>query len=272
MSRLINTTTLLSKIKNSNKNLKIFDSTSPNAPGIRNFKREKIVGAHFLFLQSLSDPNSKLSSTLPPPSVFNYLTQKLQITKEDEIVFYDAEGAFYSPRAFFIFKMFDYENIYILDGGLPKWKKNKLPIEEVNTVNVDIMKDFDINSKSETNKRNYPTASFEDIQSSSRIDTQTPLIIDTRSERAYMSKKIPNSCNFPWTEFFNEDKTFKTKEELLEKFKDLKIDISNPNLITSCNVGLTACTPHFILSEIFGNNGIRLYDGSMEEYAEKNRI
>jgi thiosulfate/3-mercaptopyruvate sulfurtransferase len=272
MSRLISTTSLLAKIKNSNKPLKILDSTSPNSPGIRNFKREKIVGAQFLFLQSLSDPNSKFSTTLPPPSVFNYLSQKLQITKEDEIVFYDAEGAFYSPRAFFIFKMYNYENIYLLDGGLTKWKKDKLPIEEVNTVNVDIMKDFDINSKSDTIRRNDLTASFEDIQASSISHSQAPLIIDTRTERAYMSKKIPNSCNFPWTDFFNEERTFKSKEELLEKFKDLKIDISNSNLITSCNVGLTACTPHFILSEIFGNNKIRLYDGSMEEYAEKNGI
>ena len=42
---------------------------------------------------------------------------------------YDSHGVFSSPRALFMFKAFGHQKCSILNGGLPLWEKNGLPLE-----------------------------------------------------------------------------------------------------------------------------------------------
>ena len=269
-SRLLNVNCLMEKIKSSGKNLKILDSTFPNKVGIQNYIREKIIGSQFLFLENLSEPNSKYSNTFPSPSIFKHITQKLGISPENEIIFYDTVGTFYSPRAYFVFKAYNYQNIYLLDGGLPKWKSQRYNLEENNQLTEDIMKDYKSEQSLNSNYRNDLLVKYEEIKAISERKTENPVIIDSRPSKSFNSANIPNSTNFDYNEFFNNDKTLKSKEEFISKFKEINVNPMDP-IITSCGIGISASVTHFILSEIIGNSNIRMYDGSFEEYSDKTK-
>ena len=272
-SRLISTKSLFEKLKTPNKNLKIFDCTFPNSVGISSYMKEKISGADFLFLQSLSDPKSKYSNTFPPNQVFKYLTDKLNITPENEIVFYDSIGAIYSPRAFFIFKSYNFKNIYILDGGLPKWQNENLKTESNNKVDQNIMQDYKDNEKDV--KLNYDKNSIIDYDEikklSESINKEDPVIIDTRPLKNFNGGNIPKSKHLFYMDYFQNDKTFLPKEELIEKFKAINVNALEQQIVSTCGIAISAAITNFVISEIIGNDKIKIYDGSYEEYSDKNK-
>ena len=49
--------------------------------------------------------------------------------EHDTIVAYDGHGMFSSPRVWFTFRLFGVDNVFILEGGLPRWKVQGRPLE-----------------------------------------------------------------------------------------------------------------------------------------------
>src|SRR5262249_30459319 len=47
----------------------------------------------------------------------------------DTIVIYDGLGMFSSPRVWWTFRLFGADKVFILEGGLPKWKAEGRPLE-----------------------------------------------------------------------------------------------------------------------------------------------
>ena len=63
------------------------------------------------------------------------------------------------------------------------------------------------------------------------------------------------------------DNTFKSKQELLKKFQDLKIS-KKKNQVFTCGSGVTACILSMANKIINGKNPV-IYDGSWSEYGLK---
>jgi thiosulfate/3-mercaptopyruvate sulfurtransferase len=93
------------------------------------------------------------------------------------------------------------------------------------------------------------------------------LIIDTRNKESFYHMNIPGSINIPYKSFFNNDNTFKTIEEIMDIIYSNEIK-SFKNVINYCGIGLTASINTFVLKELLGLDNIKLYSGSMEEYAQ----
>ena len=53
----------------------------------------------------------------------------LGIADTDTIVVYDGVGLFAAPRVWWTFRLFGAQNVFILEGGLPKWKAEGRPLE-----------------------------------------------------------------------------------------------------------------------------------------------
>jgi len=60
---------------------------------------------------------------LPKEKDFGFLISHLDLNKEDTIIAYDDYGVISSCRVFWTLKSFGFENVYVLDGGLDKWKE-----------------------------------------------------------------------------------------------------------------------------------------------------
>lgn len=211
-----------------------------------------------------SDTSAEFPNTFPSIEQFILEAQKLGINTGSAIVVYDDKGIYSSARAWLLFKAFGHNNVAVLNGGFPEWKKANYQIEN--------KKDY----KGETG--NFVATLqpkyfkfFKDIIKASTDINCT--ILDARSEQRFKSLisepraglrsgTIPNSINLPYTELLNGNK-LKSRTELISIFNTLVN--TNKNLVFSCGSGITACILA-LAAEIADYKNSSVYDGSWTEY------
>src|SRR5207253_10231018 len=88
-----------------------------------------IPGAAFFDIDAIADHSTDLPHMLPGATMFSKEVSALGIGKDDTIVVYDGAGLGGAPRVWWTFRIFGAKNVYVLDGGLPKWKAEGRPID-----------------------------------------------------------------------------------------------------------------------------------------------
>ena len=66
---------------------------------------------------------------LPPPEKFSSRMRSMGIGDGSRIVVYDSTGLFSAARVWWTFRVMGVEDVSVLNGGLPKWKREGLPLE-----------------------------------------------------------------------------------------------------------------------------------------------
>lgn len=243
-------------------NLIVLDATinkviSPNSIRIPNAR-------FFDIKQKFSDVSAPFPSTLPSKEQFQKEAQLLGINTDSIIVVYDDKGIYSSARVWWLFKVFGFKNIAVLDGGLPQWQQDGFQVENY-TDNVyalgDFIAEFHANLMTDFNGVN---------EFRNEKDT---LVVDARSEDRFLCKvdepkeglrrgTIPNSKNLPYTVLFD-GYTMKSKIEHQTIFNDLVEH--ETQMVFSCGSGITACI--LALGATLCNyNNLIVYDGSWTEY------
>ena len=88
-----------------------------------------IPGAVRFNIDEIADTSSGLPHTLAPPDVFGRAVGKLGISEDMVVVVYDGAGLFSAPRVWWNFRVMGARDVRVLDGGFPKWKAEKRPVE-----------------------------------------------------------------------------------------------------------------------------------------------
>ncbi|MDY0779278.1 sulfurtransferase [Tenacibaculum sp. IB213877] len=249
-----------------NENLIILDATIPKVSGNEELKKEQLPNALFFDIKNVfSNTLSEFPNTILSPEEFELKAQKLGVNTDSLIVVYDNWGIYSSARVWWLFKTFGFNNIAVLDGGLPKWKE--LGFSTVKP------------SKKEIKKGNFKVSFKSDLL----VNTQEVLtaikndfcIVDARSEdrfsgivpeprKGLRSGHIPNSVNLPYTSLFNHDGTFLSKEKLQTIF--LNINKNNYPYFFTCGSGVTACILALASELIDSEVQYSIYDGSWTEW------
>ena len=86
-----------------------------------------IPGAVFFDIEAVSDHSTELPHMLPGTTQFAAAVGALGIGDGDTIVAYDSVGLFSAARVWWTFRVFGAKSVFILDGGLPKWKTRRPP-------------------------------------------------------------------------------------------------------------------------------------------------
>ena len=234
-----------------------FDRTIPNA---RRFDLQKV------FL----DKNSTFPNTIPDPEEFELESKKLGINEDSEIIVFDNNGIYSSPRVWWLFNVMGHQKISVLDGGLPNWIENGFRTVKKHTESFEIG-DFKVKFDKTL------VVDFEQVVNNSREKKFT--IIDARSKSRFngvgkeprkhlKSGKIKYSINIPYQEVLQNGK-FKSKSELNALFDD-KCS-AEKELVFSCGSGMTACIV-MLACQIGYVNSSKVYDGSWTEWAERNNL
>ncbi|MFX6861618.1 rhodanese-like domain-containing protein, partial [Acinetobacter baumannii] len=82
-------------------------------------------GAVRFDIDKIADTSSSLPHMLPGAEAFSSVMRKMGIGDGMTIVVYDGAGLFAAPRVAWTFRVFGVKDVFILDGGLPKWKAEK---------------------------------------------------------------------------------------------------------------------------------------------------
>src|SRR5580658_1431142 len=93
------------------------------------YRAGHIPGAVFFDVEAVSDHSTDLPHMLPGTTQFGDVVGGLGIGDGDTVVVYDSTGLFSAPRVWWTFRVMGAKTVYILDGGLPKWKAEGRPIE-----------------------------------------------------------------------------------------------------------------------------------------------
>ncbi|MCF6280061.1 MAG: sulfurtransferase [Flavobacteriaceae bacterium] len=226
---------------------------------------KQIKNARFINIKnSFSDASALFPNTMLSAEKFQEQAQELGINNDSLIVVYDNLGVYSSPRVWWMFKAMGHQNIAVLDGGFPEWKKAKYPTEG--------KKEF-VSEKGNF-IANYNPNCFCDYKTVlNSIFDKKIIVLDARSQERFSgtieeprkglrSGHIPSSINLPYAELQFNGK-MKSSEEL-KKIMSSRIK-KNGNAIFSCGSGITACILA-LGAEISGYENNSVYDGSWTEW------
>jgi thiosulfate/3-mercaptopyruvate sulfurtransferase len=94
------------------------------------FTAGHIPGARFFDIDTVADRSSDLPHMAPSPEQFARQAGEMGIGDGDVVVIYDQQGLFSAARAWWTFRLFGAETVFVLDGGLPLWKAEGGPVEQ----------------------------------------------------------------------------------------------------------------------------------------------
>src|SRR5213082_519976 len=81
-----------------------------------------IPGAVRFDIDAIADHSNPLPHMLPDATQFARDVGALGIADTDTIVVYDGAGLYSAPRVWWTFRLFGADKVFILDGGLAKWR------------------------------------------------------------------------------------------------------------------------------------------------------
>lgn len=214
----------------------------------------------------LSDLASEMVHAFPSEQQFNELARRIGISRDHTIVIYDDQGVYAAPRIWWIFKSFSVENVFILDGGLPKWLQEHKPVsaELITPSSVSSTTHFPFQPELvrgvEFIKQNIQTKQFivTDARAAERFSGLAP-----EPRPGIRSGHIPNAVNLPFGQVLD-DICYKSPEALNDLFNTFTNDPAQP-FVFSCGSGVTGCII-LVAALISGRSNVSLYDGSWSEW------
>ena len=204
--------------------VKILDASwhmpSANRNAYKEFLSEHIENSQFFDLDRNSELDSTLPHMLPSKKKWQEIISSYGISNQDKIVIYDNSDVISSCRCWYMFVYFghDVSKIFILNGGLKKWKIDNKKIT---------------NNLTSISKTNYLAKEIKGLvlsklQINENIKSNNFQVMDARGEKRFKgtdpelrpglkSGSIQNSKNLPFTECINKlDHTFKDRDELIK--------------------------------------------------------
>jgi thiosulfate/3-mercaptopyruvate sulfurtransferase len=253
------------------RNLAVVDGSYPLPTQQRDvhadYRAGHIPSAVFFDVDAVSDHSTELPHMLPGPAQFGEVAGALGIGDGDSVVVYDSAGLYSAPRVWWTFRLFGAKQVYVLDGGLPKWKAEGRPLETGDGKTTPRKFHAEMNVSA--------VAMLADVRMALTDDSVQ--VVDARSPERFAGKApeprpglhsghMPRSFNVPFGRLI-ENGHLAPRANIEAAFSAAGVDLDKP-IITTCGSGLTAAILTFALESI-GKAPRGLYDGSWAEWGSR---
>ncbi len=233
------------------------------------YEQAHIPGALYIdWTSDIVDPDDPIEAQIAPTERFAQVMGRLGVGDQHLVVAYDAHPASqFATRLWWALNYYGHDQVVVLNGGLPKWQRENLPLTD--TIPV------------------YPPATFtpvvrpelrataEDVLN--MLGQRAVALIDARERGQYTGAivrkpgrpgHIPGAINIPREEIVDlETGTFRSNEELEKVFSNEHI-APQQHVVAYCNGGVAATTILFSLS-MLGYPSLTNYDGSWNEWGKR---
>jgi len=253
--------------------LMVFDATkylpNENRDGKAEFLTCHIAGARYFDTDEVADQDSDLPHMIPTAGRFEKLMGRMGISNNTRVVFYDQKGIASSARGWWLMGLFGHDNVAVLDGGLPKWRKegraveSGAPLAAPPTTYVAAFRPQRVRGVGDV---------------IANLKTQAELVLDARAAGRFTgaqqeirpgvrSGHMPGSANLPYNELLSAEGTFLAPDALRARFAKAGVDGSKP-VVTTCGSGVTACILTMGM-QLAGLPAAAVYDGSWTEWGSR---
>ena len=224
-----------------------------------------IPGARFFDIDEISDQRSALPHTAPPPEKFISRMRAMGVGDGHQVVIYDGAGLFSAARVWWTFRLMGKMDVAVLDGGLPKWRAEGLPLDDLPPVIKD--RHMTVQRQARLIRDVTQVAAASKLGDHEILDARSPARFrgDAAEPRPGLrSGHIPGARNLHYATLLTEDGTLRSPEGLRAVMAAAGVDLTKP-AITSCGSGVTAAIVNLALERI-GHRNHALYDGSWAEW------
>jgi thiosulfate/3-mercaptopyruvate sulfurtransferase len=239
------------------------------------FMEQHIPTARFFDIDSIADTSSPYPHSLPSAAQFSAQVTALGISKENDIVFYDAAGLFSAARGWWMFRVFGHDpsKLYVLNGGLPKWLAEGRSVESGKAKQEAAALAYEAQKQTAL----YMTADA----LCDALPTKSHCVLDARGADRFYGKvpepregvrsgHIPGSFNVPYASLLDAPhQTMKTKSEL-EKILIPYLQETKP-VVATCGSGVTACIIALACYEL-ARDDVAIFDGSWSEWGSRHEL
>lgn len=228
------------------------------------FEAGRLPGAVLFDLEASSDPDNPLPHMLPTAEAFGRRMGELGLSETDAIVVYDTIGLRSAPRVWWMLKAMGACDVRVLDGGLPRWRAQGLPmgkgpVEAVTPARFHARLDADAVAGLEAVQAALAAGeTVLDARAADRFRGEAP-----EPRAGLRSGHMPGATNLPFPQVLQADGRMKSAADLCAAFADAGADLNRP-ITTSCGSGVTAAILSLALARL--GVGSRVYDGSWAEW------
>jgi thiosulfate/3-mercaptopyruvate sulfurtransferase len=198
---------------------------------------------------------------LPPISQIGVTIGRLGVSDADHAVIVgDDFGA--AARVYWTFRVLGHDDVSILDGGWRGWQDGHFPVQagpEVRTQAV-------------FTPRYNPALRAELGEVEQAVRTGSEALVDARPPAQWLGESktsavreyghLPGAVWVDQSEALTPEGSVKPRDQLADVFSR----VGDKPATAYCNTGHLAATDWFVLSEILGRPGTKLYDGSMSQW------
>jgi len=256
----------------SDENLMILDVQ----PNVHDYIMGHLPGAIYLNEGLLRSAHNGLPAVFVPPEVLQPVFCRVGLQPNRPVVIYSAFGRYSKCTAglgdgleqtmmAYSLVRFGHNNVYILDGGLEKWKEEGRELTKV-------FPSWKASSFEILVKDEY----FIEYEEFKRIkDREDVILFDARPFESYKEgglwiKKghIPGAKSLPWRTLMtgNNARLMKSDEELQQLVSKFNIT-SDKTLIIYCGTGREATNEFLFFKFYLGHVNVRIYEGSFTEWS-----
>jgi len=202
------------------------------------------------------------------PAAFESLMNKLGVSADTTVVTYDDNNALVAARLWWALKYYGHTNAKVLNGGWHRWLTENRPVTfhatRVPTGSFKAAPNEALYASLDYLKENHSDASCQVLDA--RTDGEWDGTNDRGNKR---SGRVPGAKHLEWLKFVATDdsRKFLPADELQGLLDEAGFVRDKPT-ITYCQGGIRAAHAAFVM-DLLGYNDVRVYDGSMREWANR---
>jgi thiosulfate/3-mercaptopyruvate sulfurtransferase len=204
---------------------------------------------------------------------FQSLLRSRGIDDSKTVIFYGDKNNWWAAYAFWVFRLFGFEKMALLDGGRAKWEAEGRPMNTerpsypATAYEAPARSDSAIRAfASDALAQSKASKPLVDVRSPQEFTGERTHMPDYPQEGTLRGGHIPGARSVPWARAANGDATFKSAPDLraiYEREQGLK---SSDEIVTYCRIGERSAHTWFVLTYLLGFPNVRNYDGSWTEW------
>lgn len=245
-------------------------------PDVHDYFKEHLPGATYLSEKLFRVPDQGLPAQYIPADALQQIVRRAGIHNEQLTLVYTGKGGFSGcgdgleqTMAAYTLARFGHSSIYVLDGGIDKWKSENKPLDQDFPSYQD--SDFRVSIREDY------TVSFEQVNKMK--DRDDVVLLDNRPAGVYKGKgpwkkqgHIPGAVNLPWKNLMHPDnpRLLKSEDEI-RSIAETAGAVPEKTVICSCGTGREATAAYLAFKWLLGYPEVKVYEGSFTEWVARDQ-